>query len=113
MSTPDQLLAAKISGTSRRCVNDEIPDAESVSLIKDRAANRSDLIRYEAARTLGAWLGDPGMPAELRRANLLLAAADPPYLDKPAFLAEIEVVRKRVAGPGPGASDSKGYRPPA
>ena len=43
---------------------------------------------------------------------LMLMAADVELLEGAEFVRDVEVVRRRVVGPGHGASDAKGYRPP-
>ncbi|MCK5891724.1 hypothetical protein [Aeromicrobium sp.] len=52
MSTPDQLLAAKIGGSAQRVVNEQLEDAEAIAEIRKRAEGRTGLLRREAA---GAW----------------------------------------------------------
>ncbi len=112
MSTPDQLLAAQIGGTAQRCVNEQLEDAEAIAEIRKRAKGRTDLLRQEAAGAIGAWLGRPHTPKGLRMGYLLLEAADVELLDGAEFVRDVEVIRRRVAGPQHGASDAKGYRPP-
>ena len=113
MSTPDQLLAVKIGGTAQRVVNEQLEDAEAITEIRKRAEGRTDLLRQEAAGAIGAWLGRPHTPKGLRMGYLMLMAADVELLEGAEFVREVEVVRRRVAGPQHGASDAKGYRPPS
>lgn len=113
MSTPDQLLAAKIGGTAQRAVNEQLEDAAAIDEIRKRAECRSDLMRQEAAGAIGAWLARPHTPKGLRMGYLLLEAAAVELLAGGEFVREVEVVRRRVAGPQHGASDAKGYQAPA
>lgn len=112
MSTPDQLLAAKIGGTAQRVVNEQLEDAEAIAEIRRRAEGRTDLLRQEAAGAIGAWVGRPHTPKGLRMGYLMLMAADVELLEGDEFVRQVEVVRRRVGGPGHGASDANDYRPP-
>lgn len=81
--------------------------------IRKRAEGRADPLRQEAAGAIGAWLGRPHSPKGLRIGYLLLMASGVELLEGDEFVRQVDVIRRRVAGPQHGASDAKGYRPPA
>ena len=111
MADPLELLGAKLAGTTRRLVTEGEPDSAIVEHLRDIARGQGDVLRREAARAVGGWLGLPQSASDLRIGYLLLEAAAVPLTDAGPFLAEVDAARRRVASMGHGAGAAHGDQP--
>lgn len=102
MADPLELLGAKLNATTRRLVREGATDEEIVTQMRELAAGHVDVLRREAARAIGGWLGLPVAASDLRVAYLLLEAADVPLSDTEPFISEVDAARGRVASLGHG-----------
>lgn len=112
MADPLELLGAKLNATARRLVREGAGDEEIVAHVRELAKGHIDILRREAARAIGGWLGLPVAASDLRVAYLLLEAADVPLSDTEPFIAEVDAARRRVASMGHGAGAGHGDQSP-
>lgn len=112
MAEKEALLGAKLGGTARRRVREGTLDRMAIAELREIAGGNVTVLRAEAALAIGGWLGQPSAAADLKVAYLLLEAADVGILDGPAFVDQVDVVRRRVAEPRHGSGAAHGDRPP-
>lgn len=94
MATRDNLLIAHLSGTAERHSADRTSLDDAVTAVLEASEGRADLLAREAATRLGAYLGRPHYVTNLRSALILATAAG--ELDGPAFVDQVDEVRRRT-----------------
>lgn len=90
---PERLFFGEVVGTARRLAAEQGSIADSIALIRTVAGGHDDLLVQGAGLGVGAWSVNPGLPADLLAAGLLVGSV--PRLELDVLLHWITVGQQR------------------
>jgi len=90
---PERLFFGQVVGTARRLAAEQGSIGEAIGLIRGVAGDHDDLLVQGGGLGVGAWSVNPGLPADLLAAGLMVASV--PRLDLDVLLHWVTVGQQR------------------